>query len=119
MPALRQGLRRLINAYRSAGQQPLLFFPRTAQAYAISEPDARLGKAATAWAGDDFNGGERDYAPGYAALLSRGLELFDPDSSAHHAFVAATELVCNVLDPQHTMLLKAAAAEPADTGEKA
>ncbi len=116
---LRHGLRRLIEAYRSAGQQPLLFFPRTAQVYATSEPDARLGKAATAWAGDDFNGGERDYAPGYAALLSRGLELFDPDSAAHHAFIAATELVCNVLDPQHTILLKAAADEPADTGEKA
>jgi exodeoxyribonuclease V gamma subunit len=104
---LRQGLRRLVEAYRSAEQQPLLFFPRTAQAYAASEPEARLGKAATAWAGDDFNGGERDYAPGYVALLSRGLELFDLDSPAHHAFVAATELVCAVLDPQHTMLLKA------------
>ena len=103
---LRHGLRRLIDAYRSAEQQPLLFFPRTAQAYATSEPEARLGKAAAAWAGDDFNGGERDYAPGYAALLSRGLELFDPDSPAHRAFVAATELVCAVLDPAHTMLLK-------------
>jgi exodeoxyribonuclease V gamma subunit len=103
---LRQGLCHLIDAYRSAEQQPLLFFPRTAQAYAASEPDVRLGRAAAAWAGDDFNGGERDYAPGYAALLSRGLELFDPDSPAHRAFVAATELVCNVLDPGHAMLLK-------------
>ncbi|MFC5580953.1 exodeoxyribonuclease V subunit gamma [Rhodanobacter terrae] len=103
---LRHGLRRLVEAYRSAEQRPLLFFPRTAQAYAASEPEARLGKAAAAWAGDDFNGGERDYAPGYAALLSRGLELFDPDSPAHRAFVAATELVCAVLDPQRSMLLK-------------
>ena len=103
---LRHGLRCLVEAYRSAEQRPLLFFPRTAQAYAASEPEARLGKAATAWAGDDFNGGERDYAPGYAALLSRGLELFDPHSPAHHAFVAATELVCAVLDPKRTMLLK-------------
>jgi exodeoxyribonuclease V gamma subunit len=107
---LRQGLRRLIEAYRSTEQQPLMFFPRTAQAYATSEPEARLGKAASAWAGDDFNGGERDYAPGYAALLSRGLELFDPDSPAHHAFVATTELVCAVLDPQCTILLRASEA---------
>ncbi|OOG50298.1 exodeoxyribonuclease V subunit gamma [Rhodanobacter sp. C01] len=116
---LRQGLRRLIDAYRSATQQPLLFFPRSAQAYATSEPDARLGKAQAAWAGDDFNGGERDYAPGYAALLSRGLELFDQDSPAHRAFVAATELVCEVLDPQHTMLLRVPATGPAKSGETA
>jgi exodeoxyribonuclease V gamma subunit len=48
------------------------------------------------------------------------LELFDKSSSAHHAFVAATELVCEVLDPQHTMLLKTPASEPAAVdGEKA
>ncbi|MHB1273762.1 MAG: exodeoxyribonuclease V subunit gamma [Rhodanobacter sp.] len=110
---LRRGLRRLIEAYLAAEQQPLLFFARTAQAYAMAAPAYRLARAAAAWKGDDFNHvGERDYAPGYAALLSRGLDLFDPASPAHHAFVAATELVCDVLDPQHTMLLKA--AEPAD-----
>ncbi|HEY8328432.1 MAG TPA: exodeoxyribonuclease V subunit gamma, partial [Rhodanobacter sp.] len=103
---LRLGLRRLIEAYLSAEQQPLLFFPRTAQAYAASAPQERLAKAAAAWEGDDFNGGERDYAPGYAALLSRGLELFDEAGPAHRAFVAATELVCDVLDPERTKLLK-------------
>ena len=103
---LRHGLRRLIEAYLSAEQQPLLFFPRTAQTWAISAPEDRLAKAAATWEGDDFNGGERDYAPGYSALLSRGLDLFDPASPAHRAFVAATELVCGVLDPAHTMLLK-------------
>ena len=116
---LRRGLRRLIEAYLAAEQQPLLFFPRTAQTYALNDLETRLGKAATAWEGDDFNGGERDYAPGYAALLSRGLELFDPHSPAHRSFVAATELVCEVLDPQHTMLLKPSVSEPATAGEKA
>jgi exodeoxyribonuclease V gamma subunit len=90
----------------SAERQPLLFFPRTAQAYAASAPQDRLVKAAAAWEGDDFNGGERDYAPGYAALLSRGLDLFDEARPAHRAFVAATELVCDVLDPGHTALMK-------------
>ncbi|MGH8158537.1 MAG: exodeoxyribonuclease V subunit gamma [Rhodanobacter sp.] len=104
---LRHGLRCLIETYLVAARQPLLFFPQTALAYAVSAPEDRLAKAAAAWAGDDFNRtGERDYAPGYAALLGRGLELFDANQPAHHAFVAATELVCNVLDPAHTMLLK-------------
>ncbi|MDE2154950.1 MAG: exodeoxyribonuclease V subunit gamma [Xanthomonadaceae bacterium] len=110
---LRRGLRRLIEAYLRAEQQPLLFFARTAQAYALAAPEHRPARAAAAWEGDEFNrAGERDYAPGYAALLSRGLDLFNPASPAHRAFVAATELVCDVLDPQHTVLLKA--AEPAD-----
>lgn len=104
---LRHGLRRLIATWQAASEQPQLFFPRTAQAYAISEPDQRLGKAAAAWAGDSFgHAGERDYAPGYAALLGRDLDLFDPSDAAHHAFVAATELVCGVLDPARTMLMK-------------
>jgi len=103
---LRRGLRRLVEACRAAGQRPLLFFPRTAQAWAASEPEDRLARAAAAWEGDGFNPGERDYAPGYAALLSRGLDLFDVESPAHRAFVAATELVCGVLDPQHTTLMK-------------
>ncbi|MDE2308882.1 MAG: exodeoxyribonuclease V subunit gamma [Xanthomonadaceae bacterium] len=104
---LRRGLRRLIAAYQAAVQQPLLFFARTAQAYATAAPDQRLARAAAAWNGDGASHvGERDYAPGYAALLSRGLDLFDLASPAHHAFVAATGLVCDVLDPQRTMLLK-------------
>jgi exodeoxyribonuclease V gamma subunit len=117
---LRHGLRCLIDAYLVAGQQPLLFFPRSALAYASHPPGERIGKAADAWKGDDFNRmGERDYAPGYAALLSRGLELFDEDTPAHRAFVAATTLVCDVLDPQRTMLLKPQpSAVPVD-GEQA
>jgi exodeoxyribonuclease V gamma subunit len=118
---LRHGLRRLVEAYVAAENQPLLFFAQSALAYAKSAPEERLIKAAAAWEGDDFRRtGERDYAPGYAALLSRGLELFDESSSAHQAFVAATELVCDVLDPQRAMLLKPQASEPvADAGEQA
>jgi len=104
---LGRGLRCLIDAYLATGQQPLLFFPQSALAYASHPPGERIGKAADAWEGDDFNRmGERDYAPGYAALLSRGLELFDEEAPAHRAFVAATTLVCDVLDPEQTMLMK-------------
>ncbi len=102
---LRHGLRRLIEACLCAARQPLLFFPRTAQAWATSEAEDRLARAMAAWEGDDFNPGERDHAPGYAALLGRGLDLFDATGPAHRAFVAATELVCDVLDPERTTLL--------------
>jgi exodeoxyribonuclease V gamma subunit len=115
---LRQGLRRLIDAYLTAMQQPLLFFPRTAQAYALGKPDDRLGRAARAWEGDDFNhAGERDYAPGYAALLTRGLDLFDEGSAACEAFVTATEWVCAVLDPDRTLLLKPQGPSVTDAGD--
>jgi exodeoxyribonuclease V gamma subunit len=60
-----------------------------------------------AWEGDGHNQvGERDYAPGYAALLTRGLDLFDPAGPDQTAFVSATELVCGVLDPERVSLLK-------------
>ena len=118
---LRHGLRRLVEAYVAAENQPMLFFAQSALVYAKNASEDRLAKAAAAWEGDDFKRtGERDYAPGYAALLSRGWELFDEGSSAHHAFVAATTLVCDVLDPQHMMLLKPQASEPVtDAREKA
>ena len=116
---LRRGLRCLIETYQMAEQQPLLFFPQSALAYAASAPEDRLAKATAAWEGDDFgHSGERDYVPGYAALLSRGLELFGKDNPAHRAFVAATERVCDVLDPHHTMLLKPSAPEPAASAEE-
>ncbi|MEO8748253.1 MAG: exodeoxyribonuclease V subunit gamma, partial [Rhodanobacter sp.] len=102
---LRHGLRSLIEASRQAERQPLLFFQKTALAWAVSKPDDRLPKARSAWEGGYNQTGERDYAPGYAALLTRGLDLFDPAGSEHRAFVAATEIVCHVLDPLHAALL--------------
>jgi exodeoxyribonuclease V gamma subunit len=104
---LRQGLRTLIEASHRAEQQPLLFFPKTALAWALAKPDERAHKARVAWEGDGHNQvGERDYAPGYAALLTRGLDLFDPAGPDHAAFVNATRLVCGVLDPERVSLLK-------------
>ncbi len=117
---LRHGLRALIDMYLAAQQQPLLFFPQSALAYASSAPEERLERAATAWAGSDSgHGGERDYAPGYAALLARGLDLFNPSSAAHRAFVAATQRVSAVLDPGHTMLFKSAPSRIDATPETA
>jgi exodeoxyribonuclease V gamma subunit len=111
---LRHGLRTLIEASRRADQQPLLFFPKTALAWALAEAHERLRKARSAWEGDDYHQvGERDYAPGYAALLTRGLDLFDPASDEHRAFVVATETVCHVLDPLHETLLRPVRTEAA------
>lgn len=104
---LRRGLRTLIEASRRAEREPLLFFPKTALAWACAEPDERTHKARSAWEGNGYTqAGERDYAPGYAALLTRGLSMLDPNSPEHHAFINATELVCGVLDPAHATLLK-------------
>jgi exodeoxyribonuclease V gamma subunit len=106
---LRAGLRRLIDLAQAAEHQPLLFFPKTALAYATSAPDQRVWRAAAAWQGSEFAGvGERDYAPGYAALISRGVDLFDEAGASHQAFVAATQTVCEILDPSRLLLFKTA-----------
>jgi len=104
-------LRRLIETSLATDQQPLLFFPKTALAYAISAPEERVSRAQSTWEGNDFTGiGERDYAPGYAALISRGADLFDEKSVAYEAFVAATRAVCAVLDPSRKVLFKSVEA---------
>ena len=108
---LRHGLRTLIEARHDAEQQPLLFFPKTAFAWATAKPDDRTYKARSAWEGGYNKTGERDYAPGYAALLTRGLDLFDLASNEHRSFVSATEIVCHVLDPRHETLLKPATGD--------
>jgi exodeoxyribonuclease V gamma subunit len=105
---LRSGLRRLIDMSLATDTSPLLFFPKTALAYASGSAEDRRARAMSAWEGSEYGGiGERDYAPGYAALLSRGIDLFDERGAAYHAFVRATEQVCDVLDPMHSQLLKA------------
>jgi exodeoxyribonuclease V gamma subunit len=53
---LRAGLRRLIDLAQAAEHQPLLFFPKTALAYATSAPDQRVWRAAAAWQGSEFAG---------------------------------------------------------------
>ncbi|MDR3388328.1 MAG: exodeoxyribonuclease V subunit gamma [Rudaea sp.] len=104
---LREGLRSLIRAGQAARAQPALYFPQTAWAWAAADPDKRDAAARNAWHGDGFaKTGERDYAPGYAGLLARDLDFLDRDSPARVAFLAATELVAGVLDPQRRVLLR-------------
>jgi exodeoxyribonuclease V gamma subunit len=109
---LRHGLCQLITMRLAADTQAPLFFPITALAYATANPEDRSRRAADKWEGSDFAGtGERDYAPGYAALLLRGTDLFDESGAVFHAFVEATRQVCDVLDPQHSLLMKTSSSE--------
>ncbi len=102
---LQAGLRRLIELWLGSERQPLLFFPRTAWAYATAAPEKRLDAARKAWLGDENERkGERDYAPGHARLLARDLDLFDDASVAHAAFDAAVTAVADVLDPARAVL---------------
>ncbi|HEY6940328.1 MAG TPA: exodeoxyribonuclease V subunit gamma, partial [Dokdonella sp.] len=103
---LRAGLRRLVELWIASERRPLLFFPRTAWAFATTaRADRRIEAARKAWLGDERDHkGERDYAPGHARLLARDLDLFDEASPAHAAFAAAVAVVADVLDPTRDVL---------------
>ncbi|MGA9334239.1 MAG: exodeoxyribonuclease V subunit gamma, partial [Rudaea sp.] len=102
---LRSGLRSLIDAFREGLAQPLLFFPKTAWAWAKTTQDKRDTAAHGAWYGNESHTGERDYAPGYAALLTRDLDFLAAQSKAHEYFVEVTQRVAEALDPGHSVLL--------------
>jgi len=111
---LEAGLGRLVELWRTRRERPLLFFPRTAWAHAGAVPGERRVRAQRQWLGDDagWQRGERDYAPGYAGLLARGLALFDPATPAGDAFAAAVATICTVLDPHRSVLLRDDGAGP-------
>ncbi|MGN6519294.1 MAG: exodeoxyribonuclease V subunit gamma [Dokdonella sp.] len=103
--SLRAGLRRLIELWRGSERRPLLFFPRTAWAYATNAPERRLEAARERWLGDEnVRQGERDYAPGHARLLARDLDLLEEEAPEHAVFVATVAAVADVLDPARAVL---------------
>lgn len=88
--ALQAQLCHWLTLWHEAAQHPLRYFPRTSwaacQAAHRADADSRSIAAAVrhAWqgSGGEFGSlGERDYAPGYAALLAQG-ETFAEDSPA-------------------------------------
>ena len=99
---LRSGLQELLRMALESRARPVLFPPRTAWAWASADAAKRLDAAARAWAGDDGNTGERDYAPGYAALLARGMDFLDANTPAGREFAAAVARVLAILDPSTT-----------------
>jgi exodeoxyribonuclease V gamma subunit len=114
---LRDGLRQLANRFRDAANRPLLFFPRTAYAYAKASEERRRDEAEKAWLGDEGSSirrGERDYAPGHAHLLARDLDILDETTPAHREFVSTIEAIAAVLDPERRVLF----APPRSRGGK-
>ncbi len=78
---LREGVGRLRRLQAAVLAGHALYFPATAWALANADPGQRRARAMTAWSGDGRRPGERDRSPGYAALLTRGLNwLEDPES---------------------------------------
>ena len=118
---LRAGLGRLVDAWQAAAQRPPMYFPATTHAYATARAESRIADARRKWEGgaSDDAAGERDYAPGYARLATRGLDLFDVADPAHAAFVDATTFIAGVLDPRHSILLSPGAGEPRQRGRTA
>lgn len=83
----------LLSIWRQAQRQPLPYFPRTSWAALDEKPDA----ARQAWEGG-FNTGERDYAPGYARLLTG--ETNFADGQPQHAELQALALrLARLIDP--------------------
>ncbi len=64
----------LLAFWAAAQIRPRWYFPKTSWAAAVAKPDADV---ATTWNGSPDRYGERDYAPGYAALLARDAR-FEP-----------------------------------------
>jgi exodeoxyribonuclease V gamma subunit len=102
---LRDGLRMLTVKFHAGAMQPLLFFPRTAMAYATATASQRGDATETAWLGQEgVRAGERDYAPGHARLLARDLDILDETTIDHAAFAATIGEIASVLDPQRSVL---------------
>ncbi len=103
---LEDRLARLISWWQTAGQHPLRYFPRTSwaafQAAQTSEVDV-ASAVRKAWASGEYSTGERDYAPGYAAMLG-----------AEDAFVAGTPALAELQD----FAVQLAATLQLDAGEE-
>ena len=81
---LEDRLVRLIAWWQSAAQHPLRYFPRTSWAAWQAAHDEGVDVASLvrkAWTSADFRTGERDYAPGYAAMLA-GVDAFGVNTPA-------------------------------------
>jgi exodeoxyribonuclease V gamma subunit len=104
---LHAGLRQLVDAALAEDDGSLLFPPRTAWKWVMTQPARREQEARKVWERDFFPG-ERDYAA-YTALVARDWDFLDPQSPAHAHFVDACELVAGVLDPARTVLLRESA----------
>jgi exodeoxyribonuclease V gamma subunit len=95
---LRAGLSALLRMALASRRRPLVFPPRTAWAWVHADAENREEKARAVWESGEYSHGERDYAPGYAALLVRGADLFDPATPAARAFAETCARIVDILN---------------------
>lgn len=105
---LRAGLGALARAAQRARREPWFYFPDAAFAYVTARKELAWRRARAAWYGF-ANHGERDRAPGYSALFTRGLDPFRPNSAEGAQFAAAAECIAALLDPDRRVLRPAPA----------
>ena len=91
-------LSRLIAFWQGAETDPLRYLPKTAWAAASSSDEQTFAAMQKAWASGQYHIGERDYAPGYAALLARGVDPADPESLEAQALAAHANGLRDLLD---------------------
>ena len=85
---LGQRVQRLVDFYVAAQRDTVWYFPKTSWA---SRADDSADAVSYAWAGDGGRKkGEMDYAPGYAALLGRGMGLETPSTPSVAAELTET-----------------------------
>ena len=103
--ALRAGVAQLCALRGEVLHARRWYFPATAWAVAEAAPESRIARARGAWQGTQHGTGERDYAPAYAALLTRGRDWID-EPQAWQDFVAQADALAALVGLQ--------AQEPAD-----
>ena len=88
----------LIAFWQQSPEAPLQYLPKTAWAAASSTVDKRRDAMRAAWQSGYAHTGERDYAPGYAAWLARGVDLSDPDAAEARTLIDAAMALQRLLD---------------------
>jgi len=88
----------LIAFWHQSPEAPLQYLPKTAWAAASSTVDKRRDAMRAAWQSGYAHTGERDYAPGYAAWLARGVDLTDPDAADARTLIDAAMALQRLLD---------------------
>lgn len=96
---LRAGLNGLVDMALAARAHPLFFPPRSAWAWSNADAATRIEKAEKEWEGSEFSTGERDYAPGYAALIVRDAKWLDESTPAGRAFAQTCARIASILEP--------------------
>lgn len=90
---LQRRVEALVAFWAAAQARPSWYFPQTSWAAATSTDGAKIENA---WSGG-FQRGERDYAPGYAAVLARDAR-FEPGQTDYAALLAKARELFALID---------------------